>query len=100
EDMPTPTEDTATPTEDTATPRLPMATPLRPMRMGILTTDRGTIPATGTMVITVEGAITDTGGRSGQACSLTYILEGRIALSEHDTDKLRLTKRLVLRQGN
>ncbi len=59
------TEDMVTPTEDMVTPRLPMVTALRPMRMGILTTDRSTIPATGTMVITVGGAITDTGGRSG-----------------------------------
>ncbi len=36
--------------------------PLRPMR--ILITDRGIIPGIGTMVITAEGAITDTGGRS------------------------------------
>jgi hypothetical protein len=56
----------------TATPRLHMVTPLRPMGMGILLTDRGTIPAaTGTMGITLEGAIMDTGGRSGQVCSLT-----------------------------
>jgi hypothetical protein len=67
------TEDMVTPTEDMVTSHLPMVTPLRPMRMGILTTDRGTIPATGTMVITVEGAITDTDGRSGQTRSLTYI---------------------------
>jgi len=55
----------------TATPSLPTVTPLRSMGMGTLITDRGTIPATGTLVITVEGAITDTAGRSGQACSLT-----------------------------
>jgi len=86
--------------EDMATPTEHMATPLRLMGMGILITDRGTIPATGTMVITVEGAIMDTGGRSGQARSLIHILEGRISRSEHDADKLRLTKRLVLRQSN
>jgi len=100
EDMATPTEHMATPTEDMATPTEHMATPLRLMGMGILITDRGTIPATGTMVITVEGAIMDTGGRSGQARSLIHILEGRISRSEHDADKLRLTKRLVLRQSN
>jgi hypothetical protein len=44
----------------TATLRLHMATPLR--LTGILITDRGTILATGTMVITVEGAM-DTGGK-------------------------------------
>jgi hypothetical protein len=93
-------EDMATPTEHMATPTEHMATPLRLMGMGILITDRGTIPATGTMVITVEGAIMDTGGRSGQARSLIHILEGRISRSEHDADKLRLTKRLVLRQSN
>jgi hypothetical protein len=93
-------EHMATPTEHMATPTEHMATPLRLMGMGILITDRGTIPATGTMVITVEGAIMDTGGRSGQARSLIHILEGRISRSEHDADKLRLTKRLVLRQSN
>jgi hypothetical protein len=67
------TEDMVTSHLPMVTSHLPMVTPLRPMRMGILTTDRGTIPATGTMVITVEGAITDTDGRSGQTCSLTYI---------------------------
>ena len=100
EDMATPTEHMATPTEHMATPTEHMATPLRLTGMGILITDRGTIPATGTMVITVEGAIMDTGGRSGQARSLIHILEGRISRSEHDADKLRLTKRLVLRQSN
>jgi hypothetical protein len=100
EHMATPTEHMATPTEHMATPTEHMATPLRLMGMGILITDRGTIPATGTMVITVEGAIMDTGGRSGQARSLIHILEGRISRSEHDADKLRLTKRLVLRQSN
>jgi len=100
EDMATPTEHMATPTEHMATPTEHMATQLRLMGMGILITDRGTIPATGTMVITVEGAIMDTGGRSGQARSLIHILEGRISRSEHDADKLRLTKRLVLRQSN
>ena len=49
----------------------PTATPLRLMGMGIPITDRGTIPATGTVVIMAEGAITDTAGRSGQAYSLT-----------------------------
>ena len=33
------------------TPRLHMLTPLRPMGIGILITDRGTTPATGTVVI-------------------------------------------------
>jgi hypothetical protein len=36
------------PTMDT--PGLHMVTPLRPMVIGILITDRGTIPATGTVV--------------------------------------------------
>ena len=35
----------------TPTPRLHMLTPLRPMGIGILITDRGTTPATGTVVI-------------------------------------------------
>jgi len=35
----------------------PTATPLRLMGMGIPITDRGTIPATGTVVIMVEGAM-------------------------------------------
>ena len=43
---------------------LHMVTPLRPMGMRTLITDRGTIPATYIMVITVEGAIMDTAGRS------------------------------------
>ena len=67
----------------TATPRLHMVTPLRPtgiMDHGlliliplrftgirILITHRGTIPGTGTMVITVEGATMDIAGRPGQA---------------------------------
>ena len=38
----------------TATPRLHMLTALRPMGIGILITDRGTIPATGTVVIMVK----------------------------------------------
>ena len=41
----------------TATPHLHMLTPLRPMGIGILITDRATIPATGTVVIMVEGAM-------------------------------------------
>ena len=35
----------------TPTPRLHMPTPLRPMGIGILIMDRGTTPATGTVVI-------------------------------------------------
>jgi hypothetical protein len=35
----------------TPTPRPHTLTPLRPMGIGILITDRGTIPATGTVVI-------------------------------------------------
>jgi hypothetical protein len=46
----------------TAIPLLYMATPLRPMAMGILITDRGTIPDTGSMVITVEEASTGIDG--------------------------------------
>ena len=41
----------------TATPHLHMLTALRPMGIGILITDLGTIPATGTVVIMVEGAM-------------------------------------------
>jgi hypothetical protein len=41
-------------------------------------TDRGTIPATDTMVITVEGATMDIGGRSGQACSLISYIYWRV----------------------
>ncbi|HUJ90164.1 MAG TPA: hypothetical protein VLX12_08220, partial [Syntrophorhabdales bacterium] len=40
-----------------ATPRLHMVTPLRFMGMRILITGRGTIPATDTVVIMVEGAM-------------------------------------------
>ena len=50
-----------------------MVTPLR--LMGILITDPDTILATGTMVITLEGAIVDTGGRSGQnLCSVLSLV--------------------------
>jgi len=53
--------------------RLLMATPLRPMAMGILITDRGTMPDTDTAVIMAgEGMVTvvmDTGGRSVQVYS-------------------------------
>jgi hypothetical protein len=45
--------------EDMATPTEHMATPLRLMGMAILITDRSTIQATGTVVITVEGAMVD-----------------------------------------
>ena len=41
----------------TATPDLHMVTPLRPTGIGILITDHAPIPATGTMVIMVEGAM-------------------------------------------
>ena len=41
----------------TATPHLHMLTALRPMGIGILITDRPPIPATGTVVIMVEGAM-------------------------------------------
>jgi hypothetical protein len=40
-----------------ATHRLHMFTPLRLMGIGIVITDPGTIPATGTVVIMVEGDI-------------------------------------------
>jgi hypothetical protein len=41
----------------TATPHLHMLTALRPMVIGILITDRAPIPATGTVVIMVEGTM-------------------------------------------
>ena len=41
----------------TDTPDLRMVIPLRPTDIGILITDRVTIPATGTVVIMVEGAM-------------------------------------------
>jgi hypothetical protein len=49
--------------EDMATPTEHMATPLRLMGMAIPITDRGTIQATDTVVITVEGAMVDVGGK-------------------------------------
>lgn len=49
----------------TATPRLYMLTQFR--LMGILIMDRGTILVTDTMVITVEGAIMDIGGKKEMA---------------------------------
>jgi hypothetical protein len=59
----------------TAIPLLYMATPLRPMAMGILITDRGTIPDTDTAVIMAGEAMVTVvmgiGGRSVQVCSLT-----------------------------
>ena len=47
-----------------STPRPSMAIPLRPMGMGILITDRGTILATGTVVIMDPDIMvtTDVGG--------------------------------------
>ena len=41
----------------TATPHLHMLTALRPMGIDTLITDLGTIPATDTVVIMVEGAM-------------------------------------------
>jgi hypothetical protein len=49
----------------TPTPRPHTLTPLRPMGIGILITDRGTIPATGTVVIMDPDIMvtTDVGGK-------------------------------------
>jgi hypothetical protein len=65
--MLTPPLHMVTPLLQMLTPPLHMLTPFRRMGMGMVTgiviTDRGTIPATGPMVITLAEGIMDAGGR-------------------------------------